>query len=70
MDEDFDDAAVYRRRYLALEQSNGDLGETIGVLKKERADLHIALSELIAQKFDATVVEKAKNILSQIRIDK
>jgi hypothetical protein len=69
---DFDDMQALRRKVLALEQVNGDLGETIGVLKQERAKLWIALGELMQNPYaDPHHLQwvQARATLQSIRID-
>ena len=51
--DDFDELPALRRRLAALEQANGDLGETIGVLKLQRARLWTILSDTLAPLQDA-----------------
>jgi len=72
MTEEFDDNQVYRRRILQLEQQIGDLGMEIGVLKKERADLWLDLSDLLAScmvgKPSDLVIKSAADTLTRIKI--
>lgn len=79
MTDDFDDIQILRRKVLALEQKNGDLGEAIGVLKHERAQLYIALSGMLVRENpnaiitadqSDTAVRLARETIKAIRIDK
>lgn len=79
--DDFDDMGAMRRKVLKLEQANGDLGETIGVLKQERARLWVALDNLSnaaqSRELDGENLPRlkqayavAREALEQVRIDR
>lgn len=73
VNDDFDDANVYRRKIEELEQMIGRMGLEIGVLKQERAHLYMALDDLHgAIECDGIYlpeVAKAKAVLDNVKIN-
>lgn len=72
INEEFDDAIVYRRKIEYLEQKIGDMGLQIGVLKQERAHLYLCLRAMLDCYLETgewnTVILKAQAILNEIKI--
>ena len=66
--EEFDDLNMYRRKVEKLEQQVGDLGEAIGVLKKEKADLYLSLMDLVSSPQSNLVRQEAEAALNRIKI--
>lgn len=73
---DFDDMGVMRRKVCQLQQDNGDLGETIAVLKQERARLWMELEKMVSVMptlgptgSNLRYIEEAREVLAKIRID-
>lgn len=73
MVEEFDDLNMYRRKVEKLEQTIATMALEIGVLKQERAHLHLVARDLLECYLKTgdwnTIILKVQAILNEIKIN-